>query len=158
MWSISKFLLGAVLCLVAACSSSPERAGFESVKTYRLAEKMPLQDNSRSRMITFERDRRLHGAVTKADREKRFGHYYSFGWRSLKPGVPATLRLDYRHASTGDKIWRLEQVIPRPHRKNISAFNIIGDAYKKHGRVVAWRCQLIQEGRVLDSTQSFLWK
>src|SRR5689334_1678261 len=35
--------------------------------------------------ITFERQYRLFGAVTKLDQHQRFGNYFDFFWRTKKP-------------------------------------------------------------------------
>src|SRR5689334_5344569 len=41
----------------------------------------PTQDQ----MITFERQRINFGAVTQYDRVQRYGFYYTFYWRALRP-------------------------------------------------------------------------
>ncbi|MDQ2825041.1 MAG: hypothetical protein M3R29_06305, partial [Verrucomicrobiota bacterium] len=45
--------------------------------------------------ITFERQYRLFGAVTKLDQHQRFGDYLDFFWRARRP-ADLTVRLEYR--------------------------------------------------------------
>src|ERR1700745_123028 len=45
--------------------------------------------------ITFERQYRLFGPVTKLDQHQRFGDYFDFFWRAKRP-ADLTVRLEYR--------------------------------------------------------------
>src|SRR3984893_11932902 len=45
--------------------------------------------------ITFERQYRLFGAVTKLDQHQRFGDYLDFFWQARRP-ADVTVRLEYR--------------------------------------------------------------
>jgi hypothetical protein len=35
---------------------------------------------------------------------------------------------------------------------------VIGDDYFDNGRILAWRCLLIENGRVVAENRSFLWR
>ena len=35
---------------------------------------------------------------------------------------------------------------------------VVGDDYFDGGRVVAWRCLLVENGRIVAETRSFLWR
>jgi hypothetical protein len=39
-----------------------------------------------------------------------------------------------------------------------SSFSVIGDEFLWDGPVTAWRCLLIENGRIVGFTQSYLWK
>lgn len=43
------------------------------------------------------------------------------------------------------------------HGTNRSEFRVIGDEYFDDGKVLAWRCLLIEHGRVVAEKRSFLW-
>jgi hypothetical protein len=34
---------------------------------------------------------------------------------------------------------------------------VIGDDYFDNGRVLAWRCVLVENGKIVAETQSYLW-
>src|SRR5438876_462998 len=37
-------------------------------------------------------------------------------------------------------------------------FRVIGDDYFDDGRVIAWRCLLIENGRIVAENRSFMWE
>jgi hypothetical protein len=37
-------------------------------------------------------------------------------------------------------------------------FKVIGDDYFDDGRVIAWRCLLIENGRIVAENRSFMWE
>jgi len=37
-------------------------------------------------------------------------------------------------------------------------FKVVGDDYIDDGRVTAWRCLLIENGRVVAETHSYMWE
>jgi hypothetical protein len=67
--------------------------------------------------LGFERTYRLHGAITLADRNQRYGNYMDFFWRVKRPAN-----------------------------------------YLQDGRVTAWRCLLIENGRIVAENKSYLWE
>jgi hypothetical protein len=38
-----------------------------------------------------------------------------------------------------------------------TAFKIIGDDYIEDGRITSWRALLIENGKIVGLTQSYLW-
>lgn len=108
--------------------------------------------------ITFERQYRLFGAVTKLDQHQRFGNYFDFYWRSKRP-ADLVVRLEYRQ----EKLHHLvsAQEIPYPNVRvgnHKTEFSVIGDDYFDGGRVIGWRCVLIENGKIVAENRSFLWE
>lgn len=106
--------------------------------------------------ITFERQYRLFGAVTKLDQHQRFGDYFDFFWRARRPG-DLTVRLEYRQENLHAHVQAQELFYPNARGSQKSEFKIIGDDYFDGGRVTAWRCLLVEHGRIVAETHSFLW-
>lgn len=150
-WS---WLLPACALLLGACAT---RDDITKVKIFRLLPNNQ-QKAASDRAIAFERRYRLHGAVTGADVRARTGNYYTVFWTVADTSSPVTLRFRYRQAATGPKIHTIEQTIERPKHSNISEFHIIGDAYEKQGKVLAWQLELCRGNQVLATRNSYLWK
>jgi hypothetical protein len=107
-------------------------------------------------MISFERQRVNFGAVTQYDRQQRYGHYYTFFWKSGRK-ADLTLRLEYRQQSLGSYVQAKELHYSGVKGSVKSEFKVIGDDYADDGKVTAWRALLIENGRIVGLTQSFLW-
>ena len=107
-------------------------------------------------MISFERQRVNFGAVTQLDRQQRYGHYYTFFWRTGRK-ADLTLRFEYRQQRLGSYVQAKERVYPGAKGSLQSQFQVIGDDYAEEGRVTAWRAVLIENGKIVGLTQSFLW-
>lgn len=154
------FLLAAAL-LCGACSSGPQSPGFTKVKYYHLKEEdadaLRKQERGAS-MIRFERAHHLHGAVDQADREARYGHYFTFFWRGRPGSGPLTLRFEYRQADTAEQVHRIEQRIDQIRKRNQSRIQIIGESYHRRGKVTSWRASLWDGERLIDEEKSFLWR
>ncbi len=106
--------------------------------------------------ITFERQYRLFGAVTKLDRRQRYGNYFDFFWRA-KRSAPVTVRLEYRQEKLHSHVQAQEIFYPNASGNIRTEFKIIGDDYLDDGRVIAWRCFLIEDGRVVAENRSYMW-
>ena len=106
--------------------------------------------------ITFERQYRLFGAVTRFDQRQRFGDYFDFFWRAKRP-ADLTVRLEYRQEKLHAHVQAQEISYSNVRGSHKSEFKVIGDDYFDGGAVVAWRCSLIEKGRVVAETHSFLW-
>ena len=152
---------GALLSLVwllVSCASTPVMTEITKVKYYHLNE-IDRESMSIDPMIRFEREHLLYGAVTEADQQQRLGHYYALFWTSAKPMAgPVTIRFDYRQIGTGEKVFHLDQVIPRVRERNTALLRVSGESYRQHGRVVAWRASVWRDGKEIDVMRSFLWK
>jgi hypothetical protein len=107
--------------------------------------------------ITFERQYRLFGAVTRLDQHQRFGDYFDFSWRAKKSG-PITVRLEYRQEKLHAHVQAQEIVYGMLRGNQRSSFKVVGDDYFDNGRVVAWRCLLIENGVIVAENPSYLWR
>lgn len=107
--------------------------------------------------LNFEKNRLLRGAITPEDFRQRQGNYYSFYWRA-KRDASVTVRFEYRQARLGSHVQALAVEYPNAKGSHRTQFSVTGDDYLNDGPVVAWRASLIENGRVVASTQSYLWK
>jgi len=107
--------------------------------------------------IAFERQYRLFGAVTGLDQAQRFGDYFDFFWRAKRP-ANVTVRLEYRQEKLHDFVQAQEISYRNVRGTNRTEFKVIGDDYFDDGRVIAWRCLLIENGRIVAENRSYMWK
>ena len=107
--------------------------------------------------ITFERQYRLFGAVTAVDQRQRFGNYFDFFWRAKRPS-DLTVRLEYRQEKLHEHVQAQEISYQNAHGTHKTEFKVIGDDYLDDGRVIAWRCLLIENGRIVAENRSFMWE
>ena len=106
--------------------------------------------------ITFERQYRLFGAVTNVDRHQRFGNYFDFFWR-LKHPADVSVRLEYRQEKLHAHVQAQEVSLGRVAGSQKTSFKVVGDDFFDNGRVLAWRCILIENNRIVAERRSFLW-
>lgn len=107
--------------------------------------------------IRFERQYRLFGAVTKLDQRERMGNYFDFFWRSRR-GADLTVRLEYKQEKLHAHVQAQELFYPSARGNYKTDFKVVGDDYFDDGRVIAWRCLLIENGRIVAETRSYLWE
>ena len=107
--------------------------------------------------ITFERQYRLFGAVTKLDQHQRFGNYFDFFWRVKNP-ADVTVRLEYRQEKLHAHVQAQEVSYNDVRGGQKTEFKVVGDDYFDGGRVIAWRCLLINDGKIVAENRSFLWE
>jgi hypothetical protein len=107
--------------------------------------------------IVFERQYRLFGAVTALDSRQRFGNYFDFFWRTKRPS-DVTVRLEYRQEKLHEHVQAQEITYRNVRGTHKTEFKVIGDDYLDDGRVIAWRCLLIANGRIVAENRSFLWE
>ena len=106
--------------------------------------------------LNFERSYRLHGAVTGLDQRQRFGQYFDFFWRAKRLS-DLTVRFEYKQTKLKAFIQAKEQTYQNVNGTNRSEFRVVGDEYFDDGEVLAWRCLLIEHGRIVAEKRSFLW-
>src|SRR5437868_11894666 len=107
--------------------------------------------------ITFERQYRLFGAVTAVDQRQRFGNYFDFFWRARRP-ADVTVRLEYRQEKLHEHVQAQEITYLNVRGTQKTEFKVIGDDYFDDGRVISWRCLLIENGRVVAENRSYMWE
>jgi len=106
--------------------------------------------------LNFERSYRMFGAVTALDQRQRFGQYFDFFWRAKRPS-DVTVRFEYKQENLRAFVQAKEQAYQNVHGTNHSEFRVVGDEYFDDGQVLAWRCLVIEHGRIVAEKRSFLW-
>jgi len=114
-------------------------------------------DDGDDAMIRGDRQRRLHGAVSVAEQGEKLGYYYTVLWNEAS-GSAGELVFEFQQGATGSRVKRMSHRIAAGETSGRAEFSIIGEAYRKGGRVLAWRCKLIRDGREVASRQSYLWQ
>ncbi|HEX7517463.1 MAG TPA: hypothetical protein VF345_09275 [Chthoniobacterales bacterium] len=107
--------------------------------------------------MNFERTYRMYGAITAADQRQRFGNYFDFFWRAKRP-ANVTVRLEYRQDKLRSFVQAREVSYPNAKGNHKTEFAVIGDDYLNDGRVISWRCLLIENGRIVAENRSYLWE
>ena len=107
--------------------------------------------------IRFERGYRLFGAVTKLDERERMGNYFDFFWKARR-SANLTMRLEYRQEKLHAHVQAQEISYPNARGSHKTEFKVVGDDYFDDGRVTAWRCLLIENGRIVAETHSYMWE
>jgi hypothetical protein len=107
--------------------------------------------------IAFERQYRLFGAVTGLDQNQRCGDYFDFFWRAKRP-ADVTVRLEYRQERLHEFVQAQEISYLNVRGGHKTEFKVIGDDYFDDGRVIAWRCLLIENGRIVAENRSYMWR
>lgn len=140
---------------------------FRKTKLFILTDKDPAQtvktrsfnkaSSSADASLSFERSYRLYGAITQVDQRQRFGEYFDFFWRA-KRDANITIRLEYRQEKLRSFVQAREAVYTNSRGSHKTEFAIIGDDYIDDGRIIAWRCLLIESGRIVAVNRSFLWE
>jgi hypothetical protein len=173
-WAVEEpKLLEKVTPLPVALSKDFE---FRKTKLFFLGERAPTQSQSSRQTtstfgakstqkaatlqdapITFERQYRLFGAVTGVDQRQRFGDYFDFFWRVKRP-ADVSVRLEYRQEKLHEHVQAQEISYRNVRGTRKTEFKVIGDDYLDDGRVIAWRCLLIENGRVVAENHSYMWE
>lgn len=107
--------------------------------------------------IDFEKRRLIRGAITPEDFRQKQGSYYSFYWKA-KRDASVTVRFEYRQANLGAHVQALAVDYPSAKGSHRTQFAVAGDDYLNDGRVIAWRASIIENGRIVATTQSYLWR
>ncbi len=169
LWAVKCFLEGihmktrfitraSVLVLavfLGACAGQQAKSSIRKVQMFHLKSVQPL--DTKERLIQSETKKRMWGAISNTERRERLGNYYTVHWKTSDTTTPAKVKIEYRQANTGSKIFTQEVDYPAPARSNKTEFTVIGEAYHTQGRVVSWRIQVIQGGQVIGEETSFLW-
>jgi hypothetical protein len=107
--------------------------------------------------MNFERTYRMYGAITGADQRQRYGNYFDFFWRTKRPANVA-VRLEYRQEKLRSFVQAREMTYTNAKGNHKTEFTVIGDDYLNDGRVISWRCLLIENGRIVAENRSYLWE
>ncbi|MDQ3120848.1 MAG: hypothetical protein M3Q89_14990 [Verrucomicrobiota bacterium] len=112
---------------------------------------------ARDPAVNFESSYRLFGAVTALDQRRRHGHYFDFFWRAKRPAA-IKVRLEYRQEKLRTFTQAREVSYRNARGSHRTSFAVIGDEFWNDGRVLSWRCLLLENGRIVAEERSFLWR
>lgn len=134
-----------------------DETSFEFSKVKQLFAESDSSQDTTERMVSEETRRIFYGAITRLDRQARFGNYYTFFWKAKRP-ANVIVRLEYRQANYGDFVQAQELAYNDVKGKVTTKFAVIGDNFTEGGRVTSWRCVIIEDGKAVALTHSYLWK
>jgi len=148
-------LLIFLLVVLGACSGTKTPL---VVKQFKLLDQQA--DSVDDPMIRGEKQRRLYGAVSMAERRARLGAYYTILWNAPvdKSGGEVEVLFEYQQGATASLVKRLVKRFPARETSGSVEFAVIGKEYLKDGRVLAWKATLNRGGRVLATRKSHLWQ
>ncbi len=128
------------------------------VKQFQLRDQVPFATDEP--MTRMEKQRRLHGAVTLADRRNRLGQYYDIFWNDAAGANqgPVELIFEYQQGATASLVKRMSHTFPASDTSGTAEFSVIGDDYFKGGKVLAWKVTLLRGDRTTATRQSYLWQ
>lgn len=112
---------------------------------------------NRAEAMLFQRSWINYGALSAAERREREGTFFDIFWRARRP-ADITVRFEYRQAKLGNAVRAKETFVPQARGTVKSSFSVIGDEFHWDGPVTEWRCLLIENGKIVGFTQSYLWK
>jgi len=114
------------------------------------------QGAAKSPSIGAEAAYRLYGAVSALEQRRRFGHYFDFFWRTKRP-ANVTVRLEYQQERLRAFTQAREVAYASATGSRKTSFAVLGDDFFNDGRLLAWRCLLIENGRIVAEERSYLW-
>jgi hypothetical protein len=129
---------------------------FQFRKTITFLNDPEVNKPATNAMINFERAHINYGAINSYERRQREGNYYKFFWRSNRK-ADLTVRFEYRQQHLGAFVQAKEITYPAAKGSFESQFKVVGNDYYEDGRVSGWRVLLIENGKIVGLTQSFLW-
>ena len=108
----------------------------------------------------MEKARRLHGAVSMAERRNKLGQYYTLLWSDPAGAGQGAVELTFQYlqGATASRVKRMVRSFPAADSQGSAEFAVIGDDYFKGGKVLAWKATLRRENREIASRQSYLWQ
>jgi hypothetical protein len=141
--------------LLGACAGSPDAL---VVKQFQLRDQ--TRDTSDEPMVKMEKERRLHGAVSMAERRDKLGQYYTLLWNDPAGAGQGEVELvfQYQQGASASRVKRMIKSFPSTESKGSAEFAVIGDDYFKGGKVLAWKATLQRGKRVIATRQSYLWQ
>jgi hypothetical protein len=144
-----------VLCCLSACTAPSEPL---VVKQFQLRDQAPRVGEEP--MVKMEKERRLHGAVSMAERRNKLGQYYTLIWNNpsgVGQGI-VELTLEYQQGATASQIKKQVKHFPSSNSTGLGEFAVTGDDYFQKGRVLAWKATLRRGDHLIATRQSYLWQ
>jgi len=155
MAGVNRWPLLLLLFVLGACAGKKEPL---VVKQFKMLDQQT--DTVEDPMVRGEKQRRLYGAVSLAERATRLGAYYTLLW-NIPPDAPAgevEVRFEFQQGATASLVKHMVKRFPASQTSGRVEFAVIGNDYIKNGRVLSWKATLSRGGRVIASKKSHLWQ
>ena len=155
MAGVNRWLLLILPLVIGACAGHKDTL---VVKQFKMRDQQT--DGVEDPMIRGEKQRRLHGAVSMAERTARLGAYYTILWNApigTSTGEVEVL-FEFQQGATASLVKRMVKRFPTTASSGRVEFAIVGQDYLKNGRVLAWKTTLSRGGRVIATRKSHLWQ
>ena len=148
------YCLAAVL-LLGACTSPHEPL---VVRQFQLRDQAPATADEP--LVKMEKLRRLHGAVSMAERREKLGQYYTLIWNlpAAETTGPIKVMFQYQQGASASFVKQMVRSFSASQTKGTAEFAVIGADYFQGGKVLAWKATLQRGGKVIASRQSYLWQ
>jgi hypothetical protein len=143
------------IALLAACAGPREGL---VVKQFLLRDQD--RKGSDEPMVRMEKERRLRGAVSMAERKERLGQYYTVLW-SDRDGVgtgEVEVIFEYQQGATASLVKHMTKNFKASDESGKAEFAVIGENYFKNGKVLAWKATVRRGKQVVATRQSYLWQ
>ena len=145
-------MFGGVMLFVGMMASCSQQIDTMKVDVFKLRS-TELADHDAA-MVRGDQNFVMHGKISESEREKCLGSYYTVIREDVTK--PAVVKFHYQQVATRSKI--LTKVKNLKVGERLCEFSIMGDDYLQNGRVLTWKAELIEEGKVKASRQSFMWE
>lgn len=155
MTRMKHLLLPLMAFLIAACAGPPETL---VVKQYVVRNQEASESDEP--MVRMEKSRRLHGAVSMAERRQRLGQYFTLLWHDPDGAGLGEVEVifKYQQGASASRVKVMKKTFPANAAEGVAEFAVIGDDYFNNGKVLSWRASITRDGRELASRQSYLWR
>jgi uncharacterized protein YcfL len=111
-------------------------------------------------MANMERQRRLHGAISAADRSERLGQYYTLFWKDPAGTGKGEVEVifQFQQASSASAVKQMQKKFASSDSSGSVEFAVLGKDYFTHGKVLTWKATLLRDKQIIATRQSYLWR
>jgi hypothetical protein len=111
-------------------------------------------------MAVMEKQRRLHGAISAADRRERLGQYFTLDWKDPAGAGKGEVEVifQYQQAASASLVKQMEKKFPSSDSAGSVEFAVLGKDYFTHGKVLTWKATLLRDKQIIATRQSYLWQ
>lgn len=96
----------------------------------------------------------LYKKVSNVEQKEALGHY--LGVRRKNDSTEASVIIYYRKSSAGSQVFSDSSDLTVGEKKHI--FKFIGNEFENEEKLVSWRIDLVENGEIISSEQSYLWE
>jgi len=141
--------------LLVACGGSSKV--LEVRQLHLRNEIIPLGEDP---MAVMEKQRRLHGAISAADRRERLGQYYTLYWKDPAGAGKGEVEVifQFQQAASASQVKQMEKKFPSSDSSGSVEFAVLGKDYFTQGKVLTWKATLMRDKRIIATRQSYLWR